>query len=264
MRSIAAPGRCLGGVFRSALLCIVLLPPSPAKAADVFIATAGTASGSGALLGDGTATVRPGLLALHTRVWLRYQDNRVYVMQSEGRDRLLVLIPSAWLAPVVEFSTSSGSAPRDVVVLPDDELYVSLHGGSDVVRVDAYDGEVLARIDLGDLDDDGIPDMTKMILHEGRLYVLCERLGGATAGTVAVIDVLTESPIDMDPATAGLQGLDLAGSVPVDLLRVGERLIVPSSAGIEELNLLTGRRRILLAADDLGGDVQGLALRSNC
>ena len=106
--------------------------------------------------------------------------------------------------------------------------------------------------------------MTKMILHEGRLYVLCERLGGATAGTVAVIDVLTESPIDMDPATAGLQGLDLAGSVPVDLLRVGERLIVPSSAGIEELNLLTGRRRILLAADDLGGDVQGLALRSNC
>lgn len=118
MRSIAAPGRCLGGVFRSALLCIVLLPPSPAKAADVFIATAGTASGSGALLGDGAATVRPGLLALHTRVWLRYQDNRVYVMQSEGRDRLLVLIPSAWLAPVVEFSTGSGSAPRDVVVLP--------------------------------------------------------------------------------------------------------------------------------------------------
>ena len=31
------------------------------------------------------ATVRPGLLALHTRVWLRYQDNRVYVIQSEGR-----------------------------------------------------------------------------------------------------------------------------------------------------------------------------------
>ena len=85
MRSIAAPGRCLGGVFRSALLCIVLLPPSPAKAADVFIATAGTASGSGVLLGDGAVTVRPGLLALHTRVWLRYQDNRVYVMQSEGR-----------------------------------------------------------------------------------------------------------------------------------------------------------------------------------
>ncbi|MFP6591748.1 MAG: hypothetical protein VCE12_14625, partial [Candidatus Latescibacterota bacterium] len=43
-------------------------PPSPAKAAVMA-----------------PATVRPGLLALHTRVWLRYQDNRVYVMQSEGR-----------------------------------------------------------------------------------------------------------------------------------------------------------------------------------
>ncbi|MCH7945472.1 MAG: T9SS type A sorting domain-containing protein [Armatimonadetes bacterium] len=226
---IAAPGRSLGGVFRSALLCTVLLPPSPATAADVFIATAGTASGSGALLADGTTTVRAGLLGLHTRVWLRYQDSRVYIMQGEGRDRLFVLIPSAWLAPVVEFSTGAGSAPRDVVVLPDDELYVSLHGRSYLVRVDAYSGEVLARIDLGALDADGIPDMTKMILQEGRLYVLCERLGGASTGTIAVIDVRTESPIDMDPSTAGLQGLDLAGTRPADL----------------------------------GGQVLGLALRSN-
>lgn len=260
---IAAPGRSLGGVFRSALLCTVLLPPSPATAADVFIATAGTASGSGALLADGTTTVRAGLLGLHTRVWLRYQDSRVYIMQGEGRDRLFVLIPSAWLAPVVEFSTGAGSAPRDVVVLPDDELYVSLHGRSYLVRVDAYSGEVLARIDLGALDADGIPDMTKMILQEGRLYVLCERLGGASTGTIAVIDVRTESPIDMDPSTAGLQGLDLAGTRPADLLRLGERLIVPSSAGIEELDPSTGKRRTLLAAADLGGQVLGLALRSN-
>ena len=246
---IAAPGRSLGGVFRSALLCTVLLPPSPATAADVFIATAGTASGSGALLADGTTTVRAGLLGLHTRVWLRYQDSRVYIMQGEGRDRLFVLIPSAWLAPVVEFSTGAGSAPRDVVVLPDDELYVSLHGRSYLVRVDAYSGEVLARIDLGALDADGIPDMTKMILQEGRLYVLCERLGGASTGTIAVIDVRTESPIDMDPSTAGPQGLDLAGTRPVDLLRrsIGVPLRGMTGGPINDLVIDDTR---LIVADD--------------
>ena len=263
MRSNAALARRRGGVFCCVLLsALTVVWLTEARAADVFVATAGGSSGRGALLGSRSDIVRPALPALHTRVRLRFQDNRVYILQGEGRDQLLVLIPSAWLAPAIEFSTGPGSDPWDVVALPDDELYISLHGGSEVVRVDAYSGEVQARIDLSALDTDGNPDMTKMIRRGDRLYVLCERLGAPT-GTIAVIDMRTESALDMEPATPGLQGLELGGLAPTCLLGLGERLIVPTSEGIEELDPVSRGRRVLLTAAELGGVVQGIALRSN-
>ena len=84
--------------------------------------------------------------------------------------------------------------------------------------------EIRSRIDLAGYlepnDDDGLVEAGPVALVGRYLFVALQRLSDFVAATdslLAVIDTTDDSLVDVDPGTAGVQGIVLAGRNPVAL-----------------------------------------------
>lgn len=177
-----------------------------------------------------------------------YFNNRVYVLNRFGFDNISVLETDDLSTAIRQFSTGNGSNPQDMAFVSDSRAYVSLLGSNELLRVNPTAGvgnEIRSRIDLSGYldpnDADGLVEAGPVALVGRYLFVALQRLSDFVAVTdslLAVIDTTDDSLVDVDPGTAGVQGIVLAGRNPVALEYVPDlgRLLVSATGnfGVED------------------------------
>ena len=162
----------------------------------------------------------------------------------------------------------------DVAVVDPDTAYVTRRTATHLLRVDIASGATTDAVDLSMYaDDDGIPDLGMMAIHERRLFVQIRRVsasepsGFAPPSYIAVVDLETEELVDTDPAMPGVQAIQLQGTAPkykMQVISETNELIVSASGaffdqgGIEVIDLeaLETKGLVVREADgEVGADL---------
>jgi len=200
------------------------------------------------------------------------------VEELAGTVRTIDLDPAGTTAP---YATN----PVAVVSIDATKAYVIAQGRNEIVIVDpTMDGTagVTGTIDLSGFvhpdDMDGLVDALSAIRAGDRVYV---GLGNYwfdssfaiqfEGSVLAVIDAATDTVVDMDGATDGVQGIDLAGENPWRGMWVsesGDRLWVGAGGDgfaidgmIEEIDLGTGTSAgAVVTEETLGAELGGFAV----
>lgn len=140
------------------------------------------------------------------------------------------VIDTTTLQTLGNFSVESGSNPQDLVVA-NSKAYITrldphhaANNKKDIWVVDPVDGTLLASIDLTNITETGgdrLARATQMVLVEDLLYILVQDLSknfkADHAGKVAIIDTTTDTLVDVDALTNGIQGITLSGRNPTTL-----------------------------------------------
>jgi hypothetical protein len=165
---------------------------------------------------------------------LRQDGQLVYVVNRGVASNIQILDACDDFNTLHQWSTGNGSGPHDIVVLPGDIAYITRYDMTSVLKMDLSNGATLGTISLATFADaDGIPEMDQMFVYGDRLYVGLQRLDRNNfytpvgASYLAVIDLTTDTLVDMDPGTGGIQAIPLARTNPYS--EVNERLAGPNS-----------------------------------
>jgi hypothetical protein len=135
-----------------------------------------------------------------------------------------------------------------------------------LLRLDLVSGATSEPADFAPLADaDGVPDLGTLIVNGDRLLVQVRRLNPDALefferpAYIAVVDLVTEMLVDVDPAAAGVQGIARQGTAPLFRMQIGprpQRLFVSAShnthnleGGIEMINLDTLESMGIVAAE---------------
>ena len=109
-----------------------------------------------------------------------------------------------------------GSNPYDIIRVSPERAYVLRYGASAAWIVDpeasSEGGFKQGEIDLSAFDSDGVPDMVAGVRAAGRVWVLLQRLeffDSTSDSLLVAIDIASNSLVDLDPATAEIDGLPL-------------------------------------------------------
>jgi hypothetical protein len=137
----------------------------------------------------------------------------------------------------------------------DGQIWVTRRSSSRLARVDLATGVVRESVDFSAYADaDGDPDLGTLLAHDGRLYVQIRRhnanepWGQAAPAYIGVVDIATETVVDADAATPGIQAIALEGQAPKHRMQVvpqRDKLAVSASGtlfdrgGIELIDLST-------------------------
>jgi hypothetical protein len=159
---------------------------------------------------------------------------------------------------------------------------VSLYERDYVLIVNPQTGQELGRISLASFSDsDGLPEEAEMALVGDRLFVCLQRLDrpqgyiAANTSYIAVIDCTTDTVVDVDPATPGVQAIPLTGRNPFSELvldPVRQKLYVAEEGnfgvldgGVEFIDPATLRAEgFFITKAELGGDVNAVRLYVDC
>lgn len=191
---------------------------------------------------------------------VRFANGRLYVLNS-ANDSIRVVDPHAWR---VERTVGAGlgGTPVDIAVTSPSTAYVTLANSGSLMRVDLASGRASPAVDLRSLAGPGVvPDLGTMALHDGRLFVQVRRFDPndpAARQYLAVVDLATETLVDVDASKPGVQAIELAGTAPkgkMQVLAQDRRLYVNASGGffdaggIEAVNLDTLRSTGLIVRE---------------
>jgi hypothetical protein len=250
--------------------------PNSSSGGGIFIITGDFNTGSTAFLAPDALTADINLLTVHGDAVARAFDGKVYVVNRLGADNILVLDQSDLRTPLIQFSVGNGSNPQDIEVVSAAKAYVTGLARADVAIFNPQDGSELGSIDLSAFaDGDGLPELTQMAQAGSFLYVLAQRLENFAPVDVSylvVIDTNTDSVIDMDANTDGVQAVVLAAPNPNGIVVVGSKLIVSQvsafldrSGGIEVFELaadgaLGSSQGLVVDEQMLDGDINGIAM----
>jgi hypothetical protein len=208
-----------------------------------------------------------------------YFNNKVYIINRYGFDNVTVLDTSDLTTAVSQFSTGNGTNPQDMAFVSDTKAYVSLYAGTDVLIVDptSTGTEIIDTIDLSDFldpaDADGGLEANPMVIVGDYLFVALQRLVNWSAdlpSIIAVIDTTTDTLVDVDPATTGVQGITLTGRNPIymEYDETLERIVVSEvgnyglmDGGIETVDPDTFEAEGFMSTEaQLGGDIGDVVL----
>ena len=204
-----------------------------------------------------------------------YHDGRVYVVNRLGQDNILVLDETDLRTPVTQFSVGNGTNPHDIEIVAPDRAYVTRYDAASLLIVDPRDGTQLGEIDLGAFaDGDGLPEVSGIVRVGDRLYLSCQRLdrnggwGPVDVSYLIVVDLATDTLVDVDPDTEGVQGIALSAANPNSLAVIGERIAVgvvvnfgDRSGGVEIVDTASSRSLgLAVSEEDLGGDITSMVL----
>jgi len=202
----------------------------------------------------------------------------VYVINRFLADNIQVLDPAGDFTTLWQCSTGVGTNPQDIAFVDETKAYVTLYDATDLLVIDPSvgadcEGFIVDRIDLSPFaDDDGLPEMDKMALVDGFLYVSLQRLdrdaffSPAAQGMLLVIDTTTDAPVD---------GILLSGENPFGATKGltvnGSALLVSQignfgvqDGGIERVDLTTGTAEgFFITEAALGGDIYDFVLVSS-
>jgi hypothetical protein len=152
---------------------------------------------------------------------VRAYDQFVYVVNRGATGNIQILDPCADFATLHQYSTGNGSNPHDIVFLSTSVAYISRYDMTSVLKMNLDTGATLGTINLHELADvDMLPEMDQMFLYGDRLYVALQRLDRnnfyqpTDYSELAVIDISTDTLVDMDPALGGVQGITLQYTNP--------------------------------------------------
>ena len=257
------------------LLTLFLFSQAVLAQSNLFVSTSDFSTGSTAFLQAGTEEAEINLLGVHSDAVVRFHDGMIYVINRLGQDNIIVLDAVDVSTPLIQFSVGNGTNPQDIEVVAADKAYITLYERSEVLVVDPRNGTELDRIDLSSFaDDDGLPEAAQIVRVGQRIYVSCQRLdrnttwGPADNSFLAVIDIDSNSLIDVDPEIEGIQGIVLSSPNPNTLIPVDQSIVVSTVAhfgdrlgGIEIIDTQNNRGSgLAVSEEDLGGDLNGIAL----
>lgn len=218
------------------------------------------------------------LEALGPRARLRYFFDLLYSVDP-SRDEVQVVDPGSF-ETIRTLRLAAGTAPEDVLVVSADRAFVSLYNSTALAILNPSNGAPRGSIDLSAFaDDDGLPEMSMMARDGDRLFIQIQRLdrkgtGGAVPPSwLAVVDLRTETLVDVDPSRPGVQGVELIGTLPSFRMHVdarARRLFVSApgprlntSGGIEEIDLDSLKSLgFVLSEADAGVDLGGFVMTS--
>lgn len=261
-------------LLRSLLVAVLAAAPLQAQS-GLFVTTTDFSTGSTALWAGGEAGAETNLLTIHSDAVGHYHDGRVYVINRLGQDNILVLDAADPANPLTQFSVGNGANPHDIEVVAPDKAYVTLYETIDLLVVDPRDGTELGRIDLSAFaDDDGLPELSQIVRFGERIYISCQRLdrnngwGPAGISYLAVVDIVSDTLVDVDPEAEGVQGIALSVPNPNSVVVAGGRIAVGvvSSFGdrLGGVDWVDPTANISLGLGvseaDLGGDINFLAM----
>jgi hypothetical protein len=214
----------------------------------VFVTTTDYSTGSCSTVDlDGTYTVHPNVASIHSDPLVRYHNGLFYVINRTGADNIQILDPANGFSTVRQFSTGNGSNPQDIAFAAPDKMYVSRFESNTMWIMNPQTGLQTGSIDLSSLaDSDGLCEMQYIFLTGGYLFVALQRLdrnnfwGPAGTSYMAVIDVNTDTMVDTDPLSPGVQAIALSNADPFSEIQLNPwtgRLYV---AGVGFYGLLDG------------------------
>ena len=212
---------------------------------------------------------------------VRAHGDRVYVVGRLGCD-FVQTIDAATGTTLGQWSTGNGTNPHDIEIYTSSQAYVSLYERDFILVVDPRNGSALGQVSLSVFSDaDGLPEADEMVRVGDRLFVALERLdrpGGyvaANPSVLAVIDCVTNQLVDVDPSTAGIQGVPLAGRNPTGELLfdpVRQKIVVAcvgnygaQDGGAEYVDPWTLQSDgFFVSESTLGGDLTAVRLWDDC
>jgi len=162
------------------------------------------------------------------------EDRSFHVVERLGADRVRRFrVTATGVEETAVLELDDGTNPQDLIPLSVGEWAVPLYERNDLLFLAGDLSGVAEAVDLSALADtaDGLCEMHRGVEWGGRLYVSVQRLdrGGPMwvptgPGVLAVVDLSgtggTPALVDLDPGTAGVQGVALAGANPVGPVRV--------------------------------------------
>jgi DNA-binding beta-propeller fold protein YncE len=207
---------------------------------------------------------------VHSDASARFFNGLVYVINRFGADNIQIIDPQQGFTTIAQESVGNGSNPQDIAVVSSSKAYVSRLASAQLLIVDPITLAQIGTLDLSDLtkpnDLDGVPELFRMLVHNGLVYLLLQHLdfsGGsiptkAAPGEVVVIDPAT----DTITAVIALQGTnpntDLQYSPDLDRILVGSAgdFLVPDG-GIEAIDPATNTVDAGFVIDEaaIGGDI---------
>lgn len=224
-----------------------------------------------------TRAVQVDVASVHSDAVMRWHDGLLYVVNRFGGDNIQVIDPAQNYATVRQFSVGNGSNPQDIVFVSPTKAYVSRYGSTDlmVVNPSASNGLPMTPISLAAFaDQDGLPEMMRMYRVEHYLFVACQRLNNfqpTNPSVIVVIDTRTDTVVDVDLVTPGVQGIQLQRRNPVTTFafdRERSRLLIGcvgvygdlNDGGIEAIDPFTFQSLgVVMSGTALGGDVIDVA-----
>ncbi len=212
--------------MRLTLILVLLLAAGTASAGPefVFVTTTDYSTGSSSTIDPfGSYSVTLNVAPIHSDAVARYYNGHIYVINRIGADNIQILDPNNSYSTVRQFSTGNLSNPLDVAFAAPDKMYVSRGESNTLWIMNPQTGAQTGSVDLSAFADaDGLCEMQYMILIGDRLFISLQRLDRnnywSPAGTsyIAVIDVTTDTLIDVDTGTPGTQAIALANADPLN------------------------------------------------
>ena len=264
-------------MYRISVLAVsvLLLANSSSAQSDLFVITTDFSTGSTAFLAANAAEAEVNLLGIHSDAVGHYHDGRVYIVNRLGQDNILVLDAMDLRTPLTQFSVGNGANPHDIEIVSPDKAYVTRYETASLLIVNPQDGAELGEIDLSAFADaDGLPEVSQIVRVGDRLYLSCQRLdrnggwGPVDVSYLIVVDLATDTLVDVDPDAEGVQGIALSIANPNSMAVVGERIAVgvvvnfgDRSGGVEIVDTATNRSLGLAVSEEgLGGDITSMVI----
>ena len=264
-------------MYRISILAVsvLLLATSSSAQNDLFVITTDFSTGSTAFLAANAAEAEVNLLGIHSDAVGHYHDGRVYIVNRLGQDNILVLDAMDLRTPLTQFSVGNGANPHDIEIVAPDKAYVTRYGTASLLIVNPQDGAELGEIDLSAFADaDGLPEVSQIVRVGDRLYLSCQRLdrnggwGPVDVSYLIVVDIATDTLVDVDSDAEGVQGIALSAANPNSMAVVGEQIAVgvvvgfgDRAGGVEIVDTATNRSLGLAVSEgDLGGDITSMVL----
>ena len=264
-------------MYRISILAVslLLLANSSSAQSDLFVITTDFSTGSTAFLAANAAEAEVNLLGIHSDAVGHYHDGRVYIVNRLGQDNILVLDAMDLRTPLTQFSVGNGANPHDIEIVAPDKAYVTRYDAASLLIVNPQDGAELGEIDLSAFADaDGLPEVSQIVRVGDRLYLSCQRLdrnggwGPVDVSYLIVVDLATDTLVDVDPDAEGIQGIALSVANPNSMAVIGEQIAVgvvvgfgDRAGGVEIVDTATNRSLGLAVSEEgLGGDITSMVL----
>ena len=203
---------------RLAAIAVAIGAAAPAEADQTraFVACTDFSSGSLANVSFGPPpVVTPNVATPSSDPVLRHFGALLYVVNRFNFDNIQVIDPGNGYTTVQQFSVGNGSNPTDIELVSPTKGYVARYDEADLWIVNPQTGAHTGTISLAGFADveDGIPEMHRLAIRGGRLFVTVQRLDRINgfiptdSSQVVVIDLATDTVVDANPSTPGVQGI---------------------------------------------------------
>jgi hypothetical protein len=201
----------------------------------------------------------------------RVFNGLVYVVNRFGADNIQLIDPQQGYQTVAQESVGNGSNPQDIAVVSAQKAYVSRLNSDQLLIIDPATLMPTGNpIDLSGLtkqnDLDGVPDLFRMLVHNGLLYVLVQHIdftagfppAKVAPGEVAVIDPTTDTVQTVIQLHGTNPNTDLQFSPDLNRILVssqGDFLV--NDGGLEAIDpdTLTVDPGFVISEAAIGGDI---------